>query len=125
MSHLYNREDSKERRRSLRKSQTEAERKLWEMLRNRRMNGMKFLRQYGVGAYILDLYCPAFRLAVEVDGSQHIDSERDAVRTEYLREQNITVIRFWNNDVLQNPSGIYGKLQEAVEALTPPTLPLS
>src|SRR3989338_1285099 len=102
MTRLYNSEESKERRRSLRRSQTDAERKLWQMLRNKRMGGMKFFRQYSVGKYTLDFYCPAVRLAVEVDGSQHIDNKSDTVRTAYLREQNITVIRFWNNDVLQN-----------------------
>ncbi|MDO8469631.1 MAG: endonuclease domain-containing protein [bacterium] len=124
MPHLYNSEDLKERRRSLRRSQTEAERKLWGVLRGKRMNGVKFFRQYGIGAYILDFYCPAFRLAIEVDGSQHIDSDSDAVRTAYLREQNIMVIRFWNNDVLRNLEGVYEKVREAIADLTPPNLPL-
>ena len=124
MTRLYNSEESKERRRSLRRSQTDAERKLWQMLRNKRMGGMKFFRQYSVGKYTLDFYCPAVRLAVEVDGSQHIDNKSDTVRTAYLREQNITVIRFWNNDVLQNLEGVCEKVREAIAGLTPPNLPL-
>jgi len=75
---------------------------------------MKFFRQYSVGRYILDFYCPAVRLAIEVDGSQHIENVHDATRTEFLRKENISVLRFWNNEVLRNLSGVYQKIRTVV-----------
>jgi len=79
------------------------------------MAGLKFFRQYGVGPFILDFYCPAQRLAIEVDGGQHADvygQQRDIHRNRYLGELNIRVIRFWNNDVLQNIEGVGIKIRE-------------
>lgn len=87
MGSIYNKRKLKSRRRSLRKLQTPAERKLWAYLRNRRLNGFRFVRQYSVGWYILDFYCPKARLCVELDGSHHkrVDvSEYDNRRTAYL-----------------------------------------
>jgi very-short-patch-repair endonuclease len=117
MRRLYNDKNLKERRISLRKSQTDAERKLWQILRNKQINGLKFFRQYSIGNYILDFYCPAIRLAIEVDGSQHIDSEYDEKRTSYLRLENVFVLRLWNNDVLNNLEGVYLKIASIIEKL--------
>jgi len=113
--YLYNNPGAKLDRGSLRKDATDAERKLWSILRSRRMAGLKFFRQYGVGPFILDFYCPAQRLAIEVDGGQHADvygQQRDIHRNRYLGELNIRVIRFWNNDVLQNIEGVGIKIRE-------------
>ena len=115
--HLYNDPSRKPHRRRLRKDATDAERQLWRILRNRQMAGLKFLRQYGIGSYILDFYCPEQRLAIEVDGGQHADvlgQEHDAKRDRYLRELNIRMIRFWNNDVLRNMEGIEQRIREEV-----------
>lgn len=115
--YLYNDPTAKLDRRRLRKSATDAERKLWSILRSRRMAGLKFCRQYGIGPYILDFYCPERRLAVEVDGGQHADvpgQQHDAHRDSYLRELGIRVIRFWNNDVLQNIEGVGERIEEEV-----------
>ena len=71
--YLYNDPSTKLDRRRLRKNATDAERKLWSILQSRRMAGLKFFRQYSVGSYILDFYCPERRLAIEVDGGQHAD----------------------------------------------------
>jgi very-short-patch-repair endonuclease len=114
MKYLYNNQDFKEKRRILRKSQTDAERKLWQILRSRQVSGLKFFRQYSIGDYILDFYCPAIRLAIEVDGSQHIDNKYDDRRTKYLQSKNIFVLRFWNNDVLNNLDGVYRKIVSVV-----------
>ena len=79
------------------------------------MAGLKFFRQYSIGPYILDFYCPEQRLAVEVDGGQHADArgqQHDTERVKYLRDLNIRVIRFWNNDVLQNIEAIGQKIGE-------------
>ena len=113
--YLYNDPSRKPDRRRLRKDATDAERKLWDILRNRQINGLKFLRQYSVGRYVLDFYCPEQRLAIEIDGSQHADihgQRRDVQRDGYLKELNIRVIRFWNTDVLQNIEGVVQRLRE-------------
>ena len=113
--YLYNDPGTKLDRRRLRKNATDAEQKLWSILRSRRMAGLKFFRQYSVGSYVLDFYCPEQRLAIEVDGGQHADvygQQHDAHRHSYLRELNIRVIRFWNNDVLQNIEGVGKNIRE-------------
>jgi very-short-patch-repair endonuclease len=79
------------------------------------MAGLRFFRQYGAGPYILDFYCPERRLAIEVDGGQYAyvyGQQHDAHRDKYLKELNIRVIRFWNNDVLQNIEGVEQKIKE-------------
>ena len=85
------------------KDQTPAERRLWEVLRARKCGGLRFLRQRPFGQYIVDFYCPARRLAIEVDGSVH-DEESvcayDAMRQHALEEQGIALIRLQNEDVL-------------------------
>ncbi|OGD79414.1 MAG: hypothetical protein A2Y64_04000 [Candidatus Coatesbacteria bacterium RBG_13_66_14] len=95
--------------RSLRRSLTFAERKLWRLLRDRRVLKAKFRRQHVIGNYILDFFCSEADLAVEVDGGQHALSEQaeyDRRRDEYLKEQGVTVLRFWCNDVLKNTQGV-------------------
>jgi len=85
---------------------------------------MRFFRQYSIGPYILDFYCPTMKLAVELDGGQHnqYDSqEYDTVRSEYLKAQGIEVMRFWNHEVLIDTGGVLTRLAERV---TPPNLPL-
>ncbi len=101
---LFNNPVLKLRRKSLRKSQTEAEEILWNYLRDKRL-GIKFFRQYSVGPYILDFYSPAIRLGIELDGQPHVAlkaAEKDNYRTRTLGELNIKVIRFWNSDVINN-----------------------
>jgi len=86
---------------------------------------MKFFRQYSIGPYILDFYCPNIKLAVELDGGQHNQCENkkyDAVRSEYLKSQGIEVIRFWDNEVLLDIESV---LSEIGLKVTPPNLPLS
>jgi len=82
---------------------------IWGYLRNKQFYGLKFFRQYSVGPYILDFYCPRLRLGVELDGGQHAEEEireYDMARSEYLRAQEIEVIRFWNNEVMKNPPNL-------------------
>ena len=97
----------KEDARRLRRDQTDTERKLWERLRARRLEGVKFRRQYPIGAYVADFCSLEQRLLVEVDGGQHADQERyDEERTRWLTAQGFRVIRFWNSDVLNNIEGV-------------------
>ena len=105
------------RSRALRKNSTDAERKLWSVLRSRQLNGFKFRKQVEIDGYIVDFLCPAKRLIIEVDGGQHT-AERDARRTAYLERQGFRVIRFWNNDVLENLDGVWTTIEEALT--TPP-----
>jgi len=87
--------------RKLRGNQTDAEQRLWYHLRAGRLGGYKFRRQYEFPPYVVDFYCVAVKLAIELDGSQH-RYEVDAARTKYLRTQGVEVVRFWDNDVLSN-----------------------
>lgn len=91
----------KQRSRDLRKNLTEAEQKLWQKLRNKQIHGHKFRRQFVLGNYIVDFICLDKRLIVEVDGGQHMDNvDYDSQRDEWLKNQNFKVLRFWNNQVL-------------------------
>jgi very-short-patch-repair endonuclease len=89
------------RARTLRRSMTEPERKLWRLLRDRRLQGVKFRRQVPVGPYIVDFLCIDRKLVVELDGSQHADSVRDIRRDAWLRSTGYAVRRFWNDAVLR------------------------
>ncbi len=112
----------KETRRNLRSNQTDAEKLLWSHLRNKQFCGLKFYRQYSIGKYILDFYCSKLRLAIELDGGQHAEENikrHDNTRSEYLKEQEIKVIRFWNNDVMKNIEGVLHEIKEIVTPLTP------
>ncbi|MBT6312256.1 MAG: endonuclease domain-containing protein [Alphaproteobacteria bacterium] len=96
------------RARELRRNQTDAERKLWYLLQNRKLGGLKFRRQMPVGCYYADFLCAERWLIVEVDGGQHNGDERtrDEARTKELNRIGYQVIRFWNHEVLQNLDGV-------------------
>ena len=106
------------RSRGLRKNATDAEAKLWGVLRGRQLNGFKFRRQVEIDGYVVDFLCADKRLIVEVDGGQHTP-EGDARRTAFLESQGFRVIRFWNNDVLENLDGVWTVIETALES-TPP-----
>jgi very-short-patch-repair endonuclease len=91
------------RARSLRRGMTEAERRLWSLLRSRRLGGYKFVRQVPIGGFIADFGCREAGLVIEADGSQHDGSARDAIRDGVLRRAGYRILRFWNNDILLQP----------------------
>jgi very-short-patch-repair endonuclease len=91
---------AKPRARAMRRDPTDAERKLWYALRDRRMQTLKFRRQAPIGPYIVDFLCIAHRLIVEADGSQHAENMRDAVRDAWLTGKGYKILRFSNRDVL-------------------------
>src|ERR1700722_1314261 len=96
------------RARALRRDMTDAERKLWRVLRQRQVNGLKFRHQVPLGCYIADFVCHEARLIVEIDGGQHDPALRhEAERTAFLQDEGYRVLRFWNNEVLSNLSGVY------------------
>jgi very-short-patch-repair endonuclease len=85
---------------------TDAERKLWYALRDRRFARFKFRRQVPLGPFIADFVCFEQRLVIEVDGGQHADSARDRMRDRWFAANEFHVMRFWNNDVLRNLEGV-------------------
>lgn len=106
--------------RRLRRNQTDVEKILWQHLRNRRLNGVKFRRQHPIGRYIVDFVCREEALIVEVDGGQHnseLEKKRDVVRTAWLEKEGYKILRFWNNEVIENLDGV---LQIISDFLTSP-----
>ncbi|MDI6763359.1 MAG: endonuclease domain-containing protein [Thermodesulfobacteriota bacterium] len=104
--------------RNLRKKQSDAEKKLWEVLRNRQLKGAKFRRQFPVGRYILDFYCPEYRLGIEADGGQHYEDkgrQKDGLRTRELNELGVKIVRFSDREILTNIDGVYETIQSIVE----------
>jgi len=95
-----------ERARQMRREPTEAEKRLWRLLRDRQLGAFKFRRQEPLGRYIVEFVCFERKLIVEVDGGQHADSAYDALRDAWLRSKGFEVLRFWNDEVLSNPSGV-------------------
>jgi len=119
MTIFYNKSKNLAKRILLRKSQTPQETILWSKLRNNQL-GFKFKRQYSVGPYVLDFYCSSKKLAVEIDGSQHIENkEYDNQRSDYLSVFNIKVIRFWNNEINTNIDGVILKITTELNAPSP------
>ncbi len=109
--------------RELRKNQTDAERRLWLHLRDRRLAGFKFRRQYPVGACIADFACLGKHLIVEVDGGQHNERQgQDVQRTRFLERRGFRVLRFWNNDVLKNTDAVLNVILDALDAPSSPAL---
>ena len=105
----------------------EAEKKLWYHLRNRRVLGAKFRRQQSFGPYILDFYCAESKLAIELDGGQHGKLKgiiQDEQRDEYLKQEGVTVLRFWNNQVFDEIEGVLDMIYTMLERRTPHPNPL-
>jgi very-short-patch-repair endonuclease len=99
--------------RRLRKEMTEAEQKLWSILRNRRLASLKFRRQVPIGPYVADFLSFDARLIVEADGCQHAASTRDEERDSWLTAQGFRILRFWNSDILNNPDGVTARVMES------------
>jgi very-short-patch-repair endonuclease len=108
---------TKQRAKSLRRNGTDAEARLWYHLRAGRLNGFKFRRQHPVPPYIVDFYCAAAKLIVELDGSQHT-RESDAERSRYLDSLGLRVLRYWDNEVLQHTEVVMAAILSAAEEQT-------
>src|SRR5215471_15223443 len=107
--------------RRLRQNATFAEQLLWYRLRSRSLFGTKFVRQEPIGPYIVDFVCREYRVIIEVDGGQHAENESDMVRDRWLRDRGYSVLRFWNNDVIQNIDGVLEAIASALPRETPPS----
>ncbi len=106
--------------RFLRKNQTDAESKLWSLLRNRQLAKVKFRRQFPIDRYILDFYSPEYKLGIEADGGSHYGDKgkvKDELRTEKLAGYGIQILRFSNLDILNNIEGVYEIILNAVEKM--------
>ena len=111
-----------ERSRELRTNATPAERFLWQHIRNRQLLGTRFNRQVPIGPYICDLVARGPKLIIELDGGQHTSNESyDAKRTSFLEDRGYRVLRFWNNDVLENVEGVLAVIAEAL-VISPPAM---
>ena len=102
---IHNVPNTSENRTNLRKNLTSAEAFLWKNLQQSKLDGKKFRRQHGIGPYIVDFYCPEFRVAVELDGAGHMNlsgNEKDTERGEFLKRLNVRVIRFENKLIFEN-----------------------
>lgn len=101
---VYNHREYKTLRRNLRKQEVDAERILWSKLRNKQLQ-FRFRRQYGVGKYIIDFYCPKLKFAIEIDGSTHSTNKEiknDLIREEFLSKFGIKTKRYTNTDIYDN-----------------------
>jgi len=95
---------------------TDAEKALWRVLRSRKVSGLKFRRQHPFGDYILDFVCLENKLIIEVDGGQHGElAKEDEIRTQNLLTAGFRVLRFWNNEVLQEIEAVKERIWRAVE----------
>ena len=110
----------RQRAKEMRLNPTPAERRLWSMLRDRRMPFFKFKRQFVIDPYIVDFICLERRLIIEADGGQHCENEYDARRDAFLRSQGFTVLRFWNSDVPENSGGVFEAVYAELKSPHPP-----
>jgi len=101
----------------LRKEMTDAERLLWKYIRNKQIKNLQFYRQKIIGNYIVDFYCPAVKIVIEIDGGQHFENDnlkKDKERDRYLSSLGLKVLRFNNLEVLKNKEGVYQRILEEV-----------
>ncbi len=98
----------KQKARQLRAHQTDAEQAFWKLVKGKQINGYKFRRQHPIPPYIVDFICPEKKLIIELDGGQHAETvSYDQKRTMFLESKDYQVLRFWNDEVLKNISGVY------------------
>ena len=103
--------------RDLRLNATEAEKRLWNLLRNRQLDGQKFKRQFPIGNYIVDFACEMQKLVIELDGGQHnnpLNQSSDVKRTADLEQIGWQVLRFWNHEILTNSEGVLLTIRQAL-----------
>jgi adenine-specific DNA-methyltransferase len=112
--------------RQFRQNPTDAERKLWRLLRNKRLANWRFRRQQPVGPYFADFFCAAAKLVIEPDGGHHADYEQiisDVQRTQWLESRGYEVLRFWNKDVLKTPDIVIETIHRMLESAKLPPSP--
>jgi len=117
VTQVFNKPSEKQKRRSLGTGSPRAELLLWSRLRGKQLSRHKFRRQYNIGAYVVDFYCPALRLAIEVDGDSHYqDNARvyDEQRQTFIESFGIRFLRFTNDDVFERLDGVLAAIEAAL-----------
>jgi very-short-patch-repair endonuclease len=115
MTRIYNKKSEQPKRRKLRHNSTYAEKILWLSLRRRQIQGVRFLRQYGIFSFVVDFYSPEVRLAIEVDGISHIGKEEyDFERQKIIESLFIKVIRFSDEEVISNTEKVVDAIKKIV-----------
>ena len=113
MTRVYNRKEQTQRRKELRNNMPQAEVLLWSCLQRRQLMGYKFRRQHGVGAYVIDFYCPKLKIGIELDGDSHFregGQQYDANRDKFIASFGIHVVRILNDEVYTNLDGVVEQL---------------
>jgi len=128
MTKIYTKKELKIRRKILRHNMTVEENILWTKIRKKQIGGFRFLRQFSVNMYVIDFYCPALKLAIEIDGTSHDsldDKEYDAIRQSEIEQLKIEFMRFKNNEVLNDLDSVIQRIRQKVkEKENPPQSPL-
>lgn len=122
---IFNRSSEKAKRKNLRNQATKAEKILWRCLQGKQLEGYKFRRQYSVGPYIVDFYCPRFKLAIEVDGPSHFQDEAiryDQKRQRYIESFGLKFLRFTNVDIYENIEGVLEEILRFINGNHQPPL---
>ena len=117
MTKLYNRTSEKAKRQQLRRNRTKAEFMLWQKLKGKQLEGVKFRSQYGVGWFVVDFYCTELKLAIEVDGESHFQDsaqEYDWERQAFIESVGIRFLRFTNDEVYGNLEGVLERIIEKI-----------
>jgi very-short-patch-repair endonuclease len=120
MTKIFNKISQKEKRRLFRKNMTKAEVLLWMQLKERKISGQRFLRQYSIASYIVDFYCPKVKLAIELDGQTHLTEEEiayDKHRQQTIETLGIEFLRFWNDEVYDDLYNVLEKIKAKVKEL--------
>lgn len=108
----------------LRNNSTEAEKRLWKCLQQKQLDGLKFRRQQPIGPYIVDFVNLEKKIIIEIDGGQHAENNlKDVIRDRWFQERNFDVLRFWNNEVLENTEGVFEVIQKKCFPLPLPLPP--
>ncbi|MEH1871159.1 endonuclease domain-containing protein [Nostoc sp.] len=120
MTKLYNKNSEIDKRRHLRQNITKAEKMIWDKIRDRQLENCKFRRQYSVDKFVINFYSSELKLAIEIDGESHFQedaAEYDKARQEFIESARIKFIRFTNNDVYANLSGVLESIAQNIRNL--------
>ncbi len=126
MPTVYNKIELKKKRKNLRSNMPSPEVYLWNRIRNKQVLNIKFRRQYSINNYIVDFYSPELKLAIELDGNSHFTDgaiKNDLQRTKYIESLGIKVVRYFNNDILNNIEGVYCDLVNSIKEIQTPLNP--
>ena len=126
MTKIFNKISIKPNRRKLRKNMSSPEVYLWNRIKNRQILNVKFRRQYSIGNYIVDFYSPELKLVIEVDGNSHFTDDAinyDIQRTKFIESFGIKIVRYFNNDILNNLEGVYCDLENVINDMKTPLNP--